>query len=123
MGLSADTNFFLEMTPKKKKSLDKKLKTQVTKYENDLEEYLDALDDARRCKYDEVKFVAIIFCNHPRFKFSSKWRSLASGSLNGWKMSQKHRCPLTLTTKGMVTLCTGILCFSLENDIKFTWVA
>ena len=49
------------MTPKKKKSLDKKLKTQVTKYENDLEEYLDALDDARRCKYDEVKFAEIIF--------------------------------------------------------------
>ena len=61
MGLSADTNSFLEMTPKKKKSLDKKLKTQVTKYENDLEEYLDALDDARRCKYDEVKFAEIIF--------------------------------------------------------------
>ena len=60
-GLSADTNFSLEMTPKKKKSLDKKLKTQVTKYENDLEEYLDALDDARRCKYDEVKFAEIIF--------------------------------------------------------------
>ena len=70
MGLSADTNFFLEMTPKKKKSLDKKLKTQVTKYENDLEEYLDALDDARRCKYDEVKFAEIIFYNYLRFIFS-----------------------------------------------------
>ena len=42
------------MTPKKKKTLDKKHKAQVTKYESELDKYLDALDDAKRCKYDEV---------------------------------------------------------------------
>ena len=97
------------MTPKKKKSLDKKLKTQVTKYENDLEKYLDDLDDAKRCKYDEVKFVEVIFYNYSRFKFSWKWKNLVSGSLNGWKMSQKHRFRLILITKGMVTRRTDIL--------------
>ena len=46
------------MTPKKKKTLDKKHKAQVTKYESELDKYLDALDDAKRCKYDEVSLIS-----------------------------------------------------------------
>lgn len=46
------------MTPKKKKSLNKKLKAKVTKYESELDEYLGALDDAKRCKYDEVSLIS-----------------------------------------------------------------
>ena len=49
---------FLAMTPKKKKSLNKKLKAKVTKYESELDEYLGALDDAKRCKYDEVSLIS-----------------------------------------------------------------
>ena len=46
------------MTPKKKKSLNKKLKAKVSKYESELDEYLGALDDAKRCKYDEVSLIS-----------------------------------------------------------------
>ena len=49
------------MTPKKKKSLDKKHKAQVTKYESELNTYLDALDDAKRCKYEEVSLVIHLY--------------------------------------------------------------
>ena len=45
------------MSAKKKKSLDKKLKARIAKYEDELAEYLNALDDAKRCKYDEVNLI------------------------------------------------------------------
>ena len=52
------------MTPKKKKSLDKKHKAQVTKYESELNTYLDALDDAKRCKYGEVSLIDRFLSNN-----------------------------------------------------------
>ena len=52
--------FFSEMSAKKKKSLDKKLKARLAKYEDELEKYLSELDDAKRCKYDEVSLIDIL---------------------------------------------------------------
>ena len=57
-------NVFLEMSAKKKKSLDKKLKARMAKYEDELEEYLNALDDAKRCKYDEVNLIDSFLSNN-----------------------------------------------------------
>ena len=52
------------MTPKKKKSLDKKHKAQFAKYESELDAYLDALDDAKRCKYEEVSLIDSFLSNN-----------------------------------------------------------
>ena len=52
------------MSAKKKKSLDKKLKARMAKYEDELEEYLNALDDAKRCKYDEVNLIDSFLSNN-----------------------------------------------------------
>ena len=52
------------MTPKKKKSLDKKLKARMAKYEDELEKYLGALDDTKRCKYDEVSLIDSFLSNN-----------------------------------------------------------
>ena len=57
-------NIFSEMSAKKKKSLDKKLKARMAKYEDELEEYLNALDDAKRCKYDEVSLTESFLSNN-----------------------------------------------------------
>ena len=32
----------------------------MAKYEDELEKYLTALDDAKRCKYDEVSLIDIL---------------------------------------------------------------
>ena len=52
------------MSEKDKKSLDKKHKKSIKKYEANLKEYLDSLDESKRCKYDEVItcFDSNVFC-------------------------------------------------------------
>jgi len=36
----------------------------MAKYEDELEEYLNALDDAKRCKYDEVNLIDSFLSNN-----------------------------------------------------------
>ena len=36
----------------------------MAKYEDELEEYLNALDDAKRCKYDEVSLTESFLSNN-----------------------------------------------------------